>query len=142
MTSSNHFQNDSTDWKNETPKDQHVLGVFLKGDTEAQGLISIRHDKGGTFLAYAEAAPWNNKYFYGKQKYIGVGGHLFAAAIEESVLHGNGGCVYGYAADEKLLKHYIKDFGAVHYPFAHQYHFVIEGKNAERLLKIYTFERN
>lgn len=129
------------DWKKDTPKDQHVLGLFLKDDTEAQGLISIRHDEGGTFMAFAEAAPHNNKYLTGNQKYIGVGGHLVAAAIKESVMNGNGGCVYGYAADQRLLEHFIKNFGAAHYPFSHPYQFVIEGKAAQKVLDIYTFER-
>ncbi|MBR3552485.1 MAG: minor capsid protein [Clostridia bacterium] len=129
-------------WQKETPKSQTVLGVFLKGSVEPEGLIAIEHQPGGTYMAFAKAAPHNDKFLNGgTQKYIGVGGHLVAAAIEESLLHGNGGCVYGYAADAKLLKHYVTDFGAFHFPVSHEFQFMIEGKAAQRMIDTYTFER-
>ena len=129
------------DWK-DRPKDEYTLGVFLKGDDEPQGLISLRKDKGGIYLGFASTAPHNNKQLTGgKQKYIGVGGHLFAAAIEESVKVGSGGYIYGFAANTKLLKHYIEDFGAYHFPMLHPYQFVIEGEAAQNLIDIYNYER-
>ena len=130
------------DWS-DIPDGEQVLGVYLKNDTEPQGLIAIRKDKGGVYLSYASTAPINNKLLNnGKQKFIGVGGHLFAAAIEESVKAGNEtGCIYGYAANQEVLNHYIENFGAVHLPITHEYQFIIDGKAAEQILSKYNFER-
>ena len=130
------------DWS-DIPDGEQVLGVYLKNDTEPQGLIAIRKDKGGLYLSYASTAPINNKLLNnGKQKFIGVGGHLFAAAIEESVKAGNEtGCIYGYAANQEVLNHYIENFGAVHLPITHEYQFIIDGEAAEQILSKYNFER-
>lgn len=130
------------DWS-DIPDGEQVLGVYLKNDTEPQGLIAIRKDKGGVYLSYASTAPINNKLFNnGKQKFIGVGGHLFAAAIEESVKAGNETvCIYGYAANQEVLNHYIENFGAVHLPITHEYQFIIDGEAAEQILSKYNFER-
>ena len=57
------------DWS-DIPDGEQVLGVYLKNDTEPQGLIAIRKDKGGVYLSYASTAPINNKLFNnGKQKF-------------------------------------------------------------------------
>ena len=130
------------DWS-DIPDGEQVLGVYLKNDTEPQGLIAIRKDKGCVYLSYASTAPINNKLLNnGKQKFIGVGGHLFAAAIEESVKAGNEtGCIYGYAANQEVLNHYIENFGAVHLPITHEYQFIIDGEAAEQILSKYNFER-
>lgn len=130
------------DWS-DIPDGEQVLGVYLKNDTEPQGLIAIRKDKGGVYLSYASTAPINNKLLNnGKQKFIGVRGHLFAAAIEESVKAGNEtGCIYGYAANQEVLNHYIENFGAVHLPITHEYQFIIDGEAAEQILSKYNFER-
>lgn len=129
------------DWK-DRPKDEYTLGVFLKGDDNPQGLISLRKDKGGIYMGFASTAPHNNKQISdGKQSYIGVGGHLFAAAIEESVKSGSGGYIYGFATNTKLLKHYIEDLGAYHFPMLHPYQFVIEGEAAQNLIDTYNYER-
>ena len=76
------------------------------------------------------------------KRYEGVGGHLFAAAVQESLNAGNpDGCVFGDAANEDLLRHYITKFGAEHLPIGHEYHIVIDGPAAQRLIDQYTFER-
>ena len=129
------------DWQ-DRPKDEYVLGVYLKDDKSPQGLISLRNDRSGIYMSFASTAPQNNKQLNnGKQKYIGVGGHLFAAAVLESVKSGSGGCIYGYAANKDLLDYYIKNFGAQHIPIVHDYQFVIDGKAAMNLINVYNFER-
>lgn len=132
----------SIDWGN-IPDSEEVLGVYLSNDTEPQGLIAIRKEKDGIYLSYASTAPHNNKQLNkGNQRYAGVGGHLFAAAIEESLKAGNAtGCVYGYAVNEDVLKHYINTFGAVHLPIVHEYQFIIDGEAAQKMLEKYNFER-
>ena len=129
------------DWK-DRPKDEYTLGVFIKGEKEPQGLISLRNDRGGTYMGFASTAPQNNKQLTGgKKEYIGVGGHLFAAAIEESVKAGNGGYVYGFAANADLLKYYVENLGAYHFPMLHPYQIVIEGEAAQNLIDTYNYER-
>ena len=132
----------SIDWGN-IPDSEEVLGVYLSNDTEPQGLIAIRKEKGGIYLSYASTAPHNNKQINkGDQRYAGVGGHLFAAAIEESLKAGNAtGCIYGYAANEKVLKHYMDKFDALHLPIVHEYQFIIDGEAAQKVLENYNFER-
>ena len=129
-------------WK-DRPSNEVVRGVFIKGDNKPQGLMSIRNDKGGIYIAFCSTAPQNNKLLNeGTQKYIGVGGHLFADAIKESLTAGNAtGCIYGYAANEKLLRHYAEKLGAEHIPIAHEFQFVIEGEAAQNILNTYNFER-
>ena len=93
-------------------------------------------------MGFASTAPQNNKQLTGgKKKYIGVGGHLFAAAIEESVKAGNGGYVYGFAANADLLKYYVEKLGAYHFPMLHPYQIVIEGEAAQNLIDTYNYER-
>jgi len=58
-------------------------------------------------LHWACTAPRNNKKMFGHQKYTGVGGHLFAIAVDMSCKWGYDGYVYGYALNKELLKHYI-----------------------------------
>lgn len=129
------------DWV-DRPKDEYIMGVYLKGDTTPQGLISLRKDKGGIYMSFACTAPHNNKQLNnGHQKYIGVGGHLFAIAIQESLKAGNGGCVYGFAANRELLQHYVKKLGAEHLPIQHPYQIIIEGEAAQKILDTYNFER-
>ena len=131
------------DWA-KRPADENVFGVYLKGDTEPQGLISLRYDEGGTYIGFVSAAPHNNKHLLnGKEpRYYGVGGHLFALAVEQSTLHDGDGVVFGYAANKKLLEHYVNVFGAVHCPVMHEYQFIIEGEASIRLLNEYSYERN
>ncbi len=129
------------DWS-DRPKDEHIFGVFVKGDNYPQGLISLKYEKGGTYISLAVNAPQNNKLIVGNAvKYKGVGGHLFAIAVEESIKNGGSGTIYGYAANKTVLKHYIEQFGAMHLPIRHQYQFLIEGKDSEKLLKTYNYER-
>ncbi len=129
------------DWVSR-PDGEKIHGVFLKGERSPQGLVSLRYEKGCTYVALAVTAPHNNKMFVGdKVKYKGVGGHLFAIAVEESLKNGGDGAVYGYAANGKVLKHYIDKFGATHIPVVHEFQFLIEGEASMNLLKTYNYER-
>lgn len=124
------------------PKEEHIFGVFVKGDNNPQGLVSLRYERGGTYVALAVNAPQNNKLLVGDSiKYKGVGGHLFAVAVEESIKNSGYGTIYGYASNKTVLEHYIEQFGAKHLPIRHRYQFLIEGKDSEKLLKTYNYER-
>ena len=53
----------------------------------------------------------HNKLFK-KKEYSGIGGHLFAEAVKESMEQGFDGYVY-FKAKTDLIEHYQKELGAV-----------------------------
>ena len=120
-----------------------VFGVYLKGDMEPQGLVALKYKKDCVFIEYVCVAPHNNKQILkGKlPKYTGVGGHLFAVAAEESTKCTNGPAIYGYAANKKLLNHYMDKFKAKHIPFSHPYQFAIAEERAQALINTYNYTR-
>ena len=73
---------------NEIPKNVEVYALALKDDNTIQGLVGVRNDKDShaAYLHWACTAPQNNKHEFGSQKYVGVGGHLFAIAADKSFL--------------------------------------------------------
>lgn len=128
---------------NKRPKEERVFGLFIKGEKEPQGLISLRNDNGGIYISFLSSAPNSNPTIVGKQnkQYTGIGGHLFAIAVDESLKTGNLGTVYGYAANEKLLNHYVNQLGAVPLRILHPYHFMIDTESALNILNKYNFDR-
>ena len=129
---------------NEVPKDVEIYALALLDNNEIQGLIGIKDDKDSdaVYMHWACTAPHNNKHDYGNQKYEGVGGHLFAIAIDKSVEWGHGGAVYGFAANEKLLEHYCTTFGGIFVGMLHQFHFWIPEEQAAKILEVYHYEWN
>ena len=132
-------------WKinwNEIPSQVEIYALALKDDNSIQGLVAIRNDfnSKAVYLHWACSAPWNNKHDFGKQKYIGVGGHLFAIAADKSISWGYDGVIHGFAANSKLLEHYIKVFKAEYLGMLHQYQFFINEKSANDLLEVYKYE--
>ncbi|OUO92075.1 hypothetical protein B5F40_01710 [Gordonibacter sp. An230] len=137
--------NSKTGWDinwEKAPKGVDVYGLTIKGQSELQGLIALREDRDAqaVYLHYAKTAPRNDKHATGKQDYEGVGGHLFALAVEISEKAGFGGYLYGFAEDAKLERHYIEKLGATHLGILHPYHFEIDERAARRLLKEYNYE--
>jgi len=131
------------DWF-DVPKDVEVYALALKDTNEIQGLVGVRNDKNAhaAYLHWACTAPHNNKHDFGRCDYIGVGGHLFAIAADKSVEWGYGGLLFGFAANEELLIHYMDKFHAEHIGIAHQFHFVIFEDEARSLLEVYNYEWN
>ena len=72
---------------NEIPKNVEVYALALKDDNTIQGLVGIRKDidSHAAYLHWACTAPHNNLHEFGNQKYVGVGGHLFAIAADKSI---------------------------------------------------------
>lgn len=128
----------------EIPADVEVYALALKDDNKIQGLVAIKNDVNSkaVYIHWVCAAPHNVKETGGNQKYIGVGGHLFAIAIDKSIEFGYNGMVHGFASSEKLLNHYIDKLGAEHLGMLHQYQFVISEENAKKLLEVYNYEWN
>jgi len=79
---------------------------------------------------------------FGSQKYVGVGGHLFAIAADKSIEWGYEGAVHGFAANAELLKHYMDVFHAEYLGMLHQYQFFIDEEQAKKLLEVYHYEWN
>ena len=131
------------DWI-EVPKDVEVFALALKENNEIQGLVGVKNDEGpkAAYLHWACTAPHNNKRVYGTQRYSGVGGHLFAIAVDKSVQWGYDGVIFGFALNKELLNHYIGVLGCSHIGALHPYHFILGPIAAKKLLETYTYEWN
>ena len=122
-----------TNWRS-LLKENEIYAIALKENHEIQGLIAVHSDEvmKTSFIAWMVAAPHNNpeKLEQGMVKrYNGVGGHLFAIAAQKSCEYGYGGAISGFAADEKLVKHYCKVFNAEHIGMLHPYQIFIPEEN-------------
>ena len=125
------------------PKDVEVYALTLKDNiSEIQGLIGLKKDDSAkaAYIHWACTAPHNNKHDTGNQRYVGVGGHLFALACEKSIEWGYDGAVHGFAANEKLLEHYVEKLHAEPLCMLHQYQFFIDEIHAQELLEVYNYE--
>jgi hypothetical protein len=116
----------------------------LKENNEIQGLVGVKNDAiaQAAYLHWTCTAPHNNKHMFGKQKFSGVGGHLFAIAADRSMLWGYKGYIYGFALNKELLNHYIEVIGASFLGALHPYHFMLDKGAAQKLLEVYTYEWN
>ena len=128
----------------ELPADVEIYELALKDTKEIQGLVAVKNDVNSraAFLHWACTAPQNNKHDFGKQKYSGVGGHLFAIAADKSVQWGYEGAMHGFALNKELLEHYIETFNAEFLGMLHDYQFFINEINAKKLLEVYNYEWN
>lgn len=128
----------------DVPIDVEVYALALKENNEIQGLVGVRNDVDAhaAYLHWACTAPHNNKHVFGKQKYSGVGGHLFAIAADRSIAWGYGGFIHGFALNKELLIHYIEVLGASYLGALHPYQFAIKRDSSQKLLEVYTYEWN
>ena len=128
----------------ELPADVEVYELALKDTKEIQGLVAVKNDVNSraAFLHWACTAPHNNKHDFGKQKYSGVGGHLFAIAADKSIQWGYEGAMHGFALNKDLLEHYMETFNAEFLGMLHDYQFFINENDAKKLLEVYNYEWN
>ena len=128
----------------ELPADVEVYELALKDTKEIQGLVAVKNDVNSraAFLHWACTAPHNNKHDFGKQKYSGVGGHLFAIAADKSIQWGYEGAMHGFALNKDLLEHYMETFNAEFLGMLHGYQFFINENDAKKLLEVYNYEWN
>ena len=92
------------------------------------------------YVTWMCTAPQNNKLICDNPKYMGVGGHLFAIASQWSLESGYDGVITGFAANENLLSHYQKAFGAIKLGILHQYHLMIDEINSSKIREVYDYE--
>ncbi len=131
------------DWK-KIPKEVEVYALALKEDNSIQGLVGVKDDKdaNAVYIHWAVVAPHNNKQLIDEPKFIGVGGHLFAIAIDKSYDWNHNGVVYGFASNEKVLKHYIEKLSATYLGLLHKYQFAIMEDEAKKIKEVYDYEWN
>ena len=126
------------------PKENEIYGLFVQGSDEVEGLVAIdpRRNRDALYVTWMVAAPHNNVEICGRgnQKYVGVGGHLFAIAISKSVQYGYGGAIYGFAKDAEKLAHYEKWFGAEYIGMLHEFHFLIADSSAVNVVEDYSYD--
>lgn len=127
-------------WLADDLKNTDIYKLQIKGDSKIQGLVALtkfERDR-AIYVNIAESAPHN----LGLDKlYNGVGGHLFAIAAQTSKDLGYGGFVFMDAKNVELVKHYHNTLGAQLLGIPHQYRMFIDEIAAERLLNIYTLNR-
>lgn len=120
-----------------------IYALVLKGTVDIQGLIAVRYDEEAKAvnLVWGCTAPQNNIWQYKKQKYSGVGGHLFAIASELSVKKGYDGFVYGEAMDEELYHYYLSNYGALPLPPVNNpFRFMLSDEATARIREVYNYE--
>lgn len=131
-----------TNWSSELDQNE-VYALVVKGTVDIQGLISLRLDSESkeVYASWGCVAPESNRQIAGDEvRYRGIGGHLFAIVCDKSVEYGKDGRFYGFAANEKLLEHYIDVFNAMPVKRLHPYHFLIDEESADAIRKEYTYE--
>lgn len=69
-----------------------------------------------------------------------VGGHLFAVAAKKSVDFGFDGYIYGFAANQELLNHYVNKFNREVIEILHPYQFANDEINANKIMEVYDYE--
>ena len=123
------------------PPGVRVFALVLKGTFDIQGLVAIEpdHEAQAVHVVWACTAPQNNKWKYGVQKYIGVGGHLFAIAAELSEKFGFEGYMYGEAMDEDLMHYYIEKYNAFRLPREHPFSIGFTGKATKAIREVYDY---
>ncbi len=119
-----------------------IFALVIKGTVDIQGMVALQRndDYKAVYISWMCTAPQNNKELANTQKYFGVGGHLFAIAIDKSLEYGYNGVVTGFAANEKLLQHYCHTFHAEPLRILHPYHMMINELEAMRIKEAYTYE--
>lgn len=119
------------DWKSEIKApEKEVYKLTILGSSNIQGLTSITFRDDHVYMHLIESAPFNK----GRDKaYLGVPANLVAFACRVSFQRGGGGYL-SFNSKTKLIDHYEKTLGAVHFGGSLM---VITPDNALRLIDKY-----
>lgn len=126
-------------------KKYDVYALVLAGEYDSvQGLVAM-HDEpnlDASYIVWMVSAPQNDRLLAGNdQMYKGVGGHLFAIAGMYSGLHHHqGDAVYGFAANARVLRHYVNTLGAMYVGTLHRYHFILCDEAMRNIEEVYNFD--
>ena len=123
------------------PAGVRVFALVLKGTFDIQGLVAVEPDYNAeaVHIVWACTALQNNKWKYGFQKYVGVGGHLFAIAAELSEEYGFEGYLYGEAMDRDIMNYYMNQFGAIAIPREHPFSIGFTGSATKKIREVYDY---
>lgn len=128
-------------WTDSDLTNCEIYKLTVNDDERIQGLIAIQvmqRDK-AVYVKIAESAPHNK---HDAKEYIGVGGHLFAIAVQRSYELGFDGFVYFDAKNISLVSHYARSLGAIFIGHPHPYRMIIDEEAAKKLIQIYNFGRD
>ena len=122
--------------------DNEVYALVIRGTVDIQGLVAVRPDgdAGALYIAWACANPLSSGATAERKRYDGIGGHLFAIAARRAFELGFDGEMYGFAANRRLVEHYVETFGAMHVGILHPYQIIIDGETSRELMEVYTYE--
>lgn len=122
--------------------ENEIYALVVEGSVDIQGLVALARDEaaGATYITWMCSSPANNHLINDTVRYLGVGGHMFAIAAQKSVDWGFDGYMYGFAANQDLLKHYLSVFRAEHIGILHPYQFAIDATVARKIMEVYDFE--
>ena len=122
-------------------EDYEVYALVLEGTVDIQGLVALKRNEElkAMYAAWMCTSPQNNPQMTSSPKYAGVGGHLFAIVGSESLRAGFGGAIYGYAANQKVLEHYMAKLNATHVGILHPYQFCVFEDEMQEIIKTYTY---
>jgi hypothetical protein len=126
-------------WTAKDLADGEIYKLTVACDSKIQGLIALEDyikDK-AVYVKIAESAPNN---IGENRQYKGVGGHLFAVAVQISINKGYGGFLFMDAKNTKLVRHYEKSLGATFLGQIHPYRMYINEKAAQKILFSYTLK--
>lgn len=117
-----------------------IYALYVEDNTEVQGLVALYPDgnANSVYISWMCAAPHNQKG--PEQKYVGVGGHLFAVAADRSFHYGLRGELYGFASNSKLYDHYAKELKAIQVGILHDYHFIITSDVSKEIMEVYDYD--
>lgn len=122
-----------------------VYAVQVAGSFEIEGLIALHEDKDAKaiIIDWAVANPHNNPQMQKDKRYVGVGGHLFAIAVNTSFERGYGGVILGHPSNKEIMQHYISVLYAEPFPFpsGYAYTIVIWEQAAQEIQGRYTYEK-
>ena len=129
-----------TDWE-KLADENEIYALVVEGTVDIQGLIAVapQKDMQAVYISWMCTAPQNNKLITDDVKYYGVGGHLFAVAAKKSVDFGYDGYMYGFAANEDLLKHYVAKLNAEVIAMLHPYQFAVDEESAKQIMEVYDY---
>lgn len=128
------------EWNTWFIKRKEIYQLTLKDEEKIQGLVALEKKPVdmAIHINLMESAPYNQGEM---KKYIGVGGHLFAIAIEQSIRYGYDGFIYFEAKNLNLIRHYEESFGAQFIGIGHPYRMILDEGKAKALLEKYTLIR-
>lgn len=129
-----------TNWE-KLADENEIYALVVEGTVDIQGLVAIapREDMQAVYISWMCTAPQNNKLITDEIKYLGVGGHLFAIAAKKSFDFGYDGYMFGYAANEDILKHYVEKLNAEIIAILHPYQFAVDEENARYIMEVYDY---